>query len=93
MYVRTGHTAFNTISLENTGVAPLTFSGGRLQRRRRRGPSSLFDQFSQDVPRFPRQIGVGGLRLARGALARAVRRRPPVPWSTLTLTHERPDHA
>ena len=59
MYVRTGHTAFNTISIENTGVAPLTFSGAEFSG----GDASvfsLFDQLTQAVPRFPREIGVGG---------------------------------
>ena len=63
MYVRTGKTTFNTITLQNTGVAPLTWSGleftgadasrfGILNQE----PGPLAQQF-----RFPRQIGVGGL--------------------------------
>ncbi len=87
MYVRTGHTAFNTISLENTGVAPLTFSGASFSG----GDAavfSLFDQFSQDVPRFPRQIGVGGLRLLEVRCTGGAQER----WyrSTLTLTTNDP---
>jgi Ca2+-binding RTX toxin-like protein len=59
MYVRTGHTAFNTISIENTGVAPLTWSGASFSGADA-SVFSLFDQMSQAAPRFPRQLGVGG---------------------------------
>ena len=81
MYVRTGHTAFNTISLENTGVAPLTFSGASFSGTDA-SVFSLFDQFSQDVPRFPRQIGVGGLRLLEVRCTGGAQER----WYRATLT-------
>jgi hypothetical protein len=81
MYVRTGHMAFNTISLENTGVAPLTFSGASFSG----GDASvfsLFDQFTQDVPRFPRQVGVGSLRLLEVRCTGGAEER----WYRATLT-------
>ena len=82
MYVRTGHTAFNTISIENIGVAPLTWSGASFS-----GPDasvfSLFDQMSQAAPRFPRQIGVGGgLRIIEVRCTGGAQER----WYRATLT-------
>ena len=82
MYVRTGHTAFNTISIENIGVAPLTWSGATFS-----GPDasvfSLFDQMSQAAPRFPRQIGVGGgLRIIEVRCTGGAQER----WYRATLT-------
>ena len=82
MYVRTGHTAFNTISLENTGVAPLTWSGADVQRRRRRRSSRCSTRSSQAAPRFPRQIGVGGLRLLEVRCTGGAQER----WYRATLT-------
>jgi hypothetical protein len=81
MYVRTGHTAFNTISLENTGVAPLTFSGASFSGADA-SVFSLFDQFTQDVPRFPRQVGVGSLRLLEVRCTGGAQER----WYRATLT-------
>ena len=66
MYVRTGHTAFNTISIENTGVAPAHLERRRASAAPTPRSSRCSTSCRQDVPRFPRQIGVGGLPAARG---------------------------
>jgi Ca2+-binding RTX toxin-like protein len=88
MYVRTGQTAFNTISVQNTGVAPLTwssasFSGGDA------GVFTLIDQVFGQAPKLPMQIGTGALKILEvrctgGATERWYR-------ATLTLHTNDPD--
>ena len=61
LYVRTGGVAVNSLTVENTGLAPLTWSGYTV--------TGADAQYFSVVPqpgqpfRFPRQIGVGGLTL------------------------------
>ena len=82
MYVRTGHTAFNTISLENTGVAPLTWSSATFS-----GADawvfSLFDQTSQAAPRSRARSASAGSGCSRSGAPAARRSAGTAP--TLTL--------
>jgi hypothetical protein len=61
MVVKTGGTAFNTLTLGNTGVAPLTLSGVDFS-----GPDAKVFSFAKQGAaslRFPEQIGVGATDL------------------------------
>ncbi|HWM11766.1 MAG TPA: Ig-like domain-containing protein [Solirubrobacteraceae bacterium] len=87
LYVRTGGTAVNSITVENIGLAPLTWSGYSV--------SGADAQYFSVVPqpgqpfRFPRQIGVGGLTLGYIACVGGTEER----WyrATVTLHTNDPD--
>jgi hypothetical protein len=61
LYVRTGGTAVNSITVENVGLAPLTWSGYTVTGADARY-FAVVPQPGQPF-KFPRQIGVGGLTL------------------------------
>ena len=81
MYVRTGQTARNTVTIQNTGVAPLTWSGTTFTG----GDASVFklvDQLTDAVPKYPRQLGVGELRILEVRCTGGTEER----WYEATLT-------
>jgi hypothetical protein len=65
MYVRPGTMAFNTITMSNSGVAPLTLGGAEFSGSDA-GVFSLLNSEPGPLARpfpFPRQVGVGGVSI------------------------------
>ena len=81
MYVRTGGTAYSTMTLSNAGVAPLTFSSADFS-----GPDAsaftLTSQAGGPALRYPQQVGVDGLLLMQVNCKGGAQER----WQIATLT-------